>query len=393
MTDAPASISPDSSAVSQDRPPSHRNEAIALDRLGSTLGTMAPGALVLLYGPSGLDCDAVARIAANVFSFERHAAMATDSTIYPAVVVDAHFDRDGGLDLKSLFADIQARLGPPRGTGLAPTAKPDAATVLWARGRRQQLLGHDDAFLAAVNACLGRTVEVVVITHLERRGERIVAAVPGRGTETLTQFAAAAGVVLVLSGGFEVLDYRTTAAPVAEVQFRRYRPDDALDRAEFGRAAAVELASIGAGEQAGERDVVDYLLTHTLGSVGALRAWVARAAELLGRRPAGYTAEDVLAETTPQQPHALKAAAERIVAVEARLASEAKVTVDEVYAILGSLGGPDRSFGVDAERGSAAKRPRPNYANPQVLRPGERGPGDDPVGEPNQAGEAYVRVA
>lgn len=389
MIDAPNESPMGAKSEPLDRPPSHRNEAIALDRLGSTLGTVAPGSLVLLYGPSGVDCDAVARIAANIHAFENRAAMAKDGTIYPAIVVDAHFDRDGGLDLRILFADIGARLGVPQMAGHAGPSPSSAATALWARGRRQQLREHGDYFLAAVNACLGRGVKVVFVTHLERRGERTVAAVPGQGTETLTQFAAAAGVVLVLSGGFEVLDYRTTAAPVAEIHFPRYRPDDALDRAEFSRVAAIELAILGASERADDRDVVNYLLANTLGSIRTLRAWFGRAGELLTRRPAGYTAEDVLAETIPQRLHALKGAAERIVAAEARLASEATVTVDDVFAILGSLTplAPARAGCANGAASGKVLRPTRNYADPQVLRPGERALGDDAVGE------ADVRIA
>lgn len=361
-----------------ERPSSHRNELIALDRLSATLGSVAPGSLVLLYGPSGSDCDAVARIAANVFAFEHGAAMAADGSIYPAVVVDAHFDRHEDLDLRHLFADIQARLPMPQADVRAPS-HPSAAALLWARGRHQQLREHSDQFLAAVNACQGRMTSVVVVKHLERRGERTTAAVPGQGTETLTQFAAAAGVALVLSGGFEVLDYRTTGALVAEVYFPRYRPDDDLDQAEFARAAGVELELLDACELAKDGDAVAYLLANTLGSVGTLRTWVARAAELLLRRP-GYTAEDVLAEALPQRPHALKAAAERIVAVERRLASEERVTVDDVFAILASSSRADRPRSEDRALGTKS-RPVPNYGDPKVLRPGERSPEDDQVGE------------
>lgn len=364
-------------AASQDRPSSHRNELIALDRLSATLGSVAPGTLVLLYGPSGADCDAVAGSSANVFASEHGAAMAADRSIYPAVVVDAQFDRHGALDLRVLFADIQARLPMPQADGRAPS-HPSVAASLWARGRNQQLREHSDQFLAAVNACRGRMTSVVVVTHLERRGQRTVAAVPGLGTETLTQFAAAAGVALVLSGGFEVLEYRTTAAPVAEVYFPRYRPDDDLDRAEFARAAGVELKLLEASQLADDRDVVAYLVANTLGSVGTLRAWIARAAELLPRRP-GYTAEDILAEAVLQQPHALKAAAERIVAAERRLANEARVTVDDVFAILGSSIAADEA--PPDSSSDEPTRPVPNYADPQVRRPGERGLGDDQVGE------------
>ena len=389
MIDVPAKLPQHSTAIPVERPASHRNEVIALDRLGSTLGTVSPGSLVLLYGPSSADCDAAARIAANVFAFDQRRAMECDGTMHPAVVVDAHFDRDGGLDLRVLFADIQARLGAPSRAAHGPLSQASAANALWARGRRQQLREHADAFLAAVNACLGRDVRVVVVTHLERRGERTVAAVPGQGTETLTQFAAAAGVVLVLSGGFEVLDYRTTAVPVSEIYFPRYRPDDVGDRAEFSRVAAVELAVLGASEQARDRDAVNYLLANTIGSIATLHAWVARARELRGRRPAEYTAEDLLAETMPQRLHALKTAAERIVLAERRLATEATVTVDDVYAILGGLAVPASARVAGRVRvvpGKAARSAR-NYADPQVLRPGERRLEDDPVGEPG------VRIA
>ncbi len=361
-----------------DLPTSHRNEAIALDRLGSTLGTAPPGSLVLAYGPSGADCDAAARIAANVFAYGRRASLAADAAVYPAVVVDAHFDRYGVLDLRVLFADIGARLGAPAAAAQVPPSRPPAA-ALWARGRRQQLREHADYFLAAVNACRGRSVEVVVVTHLGRRGLRTTAAIPGDGTETLTQFAAAAGVILVLSGGFEVLDHRTTAAPVTEIHFPRYRPTDPVDRAEFARVAAGELARLDASQQADEPDVINYLLANTLGSVATLRGWVDRAAGLLAVRPAGYTCEDVLAETVPQRLHALKAAAERVVAAERRLALEAAVTVDDVSAILEAPTLP--ASGPVAADETRPARPGRNYADPRVLRPGERRLEDDPVGE------------
>lgn len=375
----PASRPPDE--PSKAPPPTHRLEAIALDQLATTLATLERGSLVLLYGASGEDCDRAAAIGANVFAYERRAAMAADPGLRPAVVVDAPFDRGSVLDLRVLFATIQARLGAPEPSRQVATAALPAAGALWARGRRQQLREYADSFLAAVNACQGRGVEAVFVTHLARRGERPAAGAPGEGTETLAQFAAAAGVRLVLSGGYEVLDYRTTAAPVAEIHFPRYRPAAETDRAEFARVAGLELERLGAADLVAKTDVVDFLFAHTLGSVALLRGLVERAVELGARLPGGYTTEDILFHAAGTRPAALKAAAQRIVTVERRLAAEGAVGVDDVFAI---LAGPERDplalAGEAVEAGAPLAKGRPNYRDPQTRRPGERSLVHDPVG-------------
>ena len=383
MTTSQAATSESTGPASEGRPPSHLRELVALDELATTLDTAAPGSLVLLYGPSGEDCDAVAEMGANTFAFERRAAMLADGGIYPAAVVDAHFSRDGALDLRILFAMIQARLGAPPTAVQVPGAWSQATAGLWAQGRRQQLREHADYFLAAVNACQGRDTRVVVVTHLGRRGERTVASVPGEGTETLVQFAAAAGVTLVLSGGFEVLDYRTTAAPTTEIYLPRYQPSQQVDRDEFIRVAQLELARLGSGALAASDDVINYLLANSLGSVAVLRGWVGRAVDLKPRLPAHYTSEDVLAQSVPKRPSALKAAAQRIVTVERRLAAESAVSLDDVFAILaGSTSETDRAAKSEAsgDANATALETRPNYRDPQTRRPGERSLEHDPVG-------------
>lgn len=369
---------PVSAAPPSDPPATHRLEAVALDGLSTAIATMPRGALVLLYGPSGGDCDAVARIAANLFAFERRGAMEDDPSAHPAVAVDAYFDRDGVLDVRTLFASIQAQLGAPPVGVQFPDPGSLAAVGLWMQGRHRQIREHADYFLAAVQACRGRSVEVVIVTGLGHRGERVSAAAPGAGTETLTQFAAAAGVVLVLSGNLEVLDYRTTSTSVAEVHFPRYQPNDESDRAEFGRITRRELARLGA-DSILRPDALNYLITHTLGSVGTLRAWVDRAMEVAQRLPDDYTAEDLLAYCQPQRLGALRDAARRIVAAEQRLANEARVSVTDVFAILSGA-----SAAAPPAHDEPAQRSSVNYRDPQTRRPGERNPIHDPVGKPDE---------
>ncbi len=225
-----------------------------------------------------------------------------------------------------------------------------------------------------------RDVEVVVITHFGRRGERTPAAVPGEGTESLVQFAAAVGIRLVLSGGYEVLEYRTTAAPVAEIHFPRYQPLIEGDRAEFTRVARRELARLGAEDLVESPDAVNYLFANTLGSLSTLRVWITRVAELAVRLPADYTAEDLLAQAVPRRPGALRVAAQHIVAVEQRLTAEAAVSLSDVFAIL--AGDADALPG-EPRAGTEAPpaRPTPNYRDPQTRRPGERALVHDPVGD------------
>jgi hypothetical protein len=302
--------------------------------------------------------------------------MLRDSSIWPVVPVEASFDRKGVLDLRTLFAEIQGKLGAAPSEVQVPASELRSVSAGWVLARRGQLKEYTDHLLAAARECRGRKVEVVVVTHFERRGRRTPVAVPGEGAETLAQFAAAAGVVLVMSGGFEVLEYRTTAAPVSEVYLPRYQSSSGhIDRLEFARVAALELAVMGANAPAADDDTLNFLMAYSVGSVARLRGWVARANSLLAVRPAGYTAEDVLLETVPLQTHLLSSLARRIVKVEARLAREATVTIEDVISILEGGEAPP------VEDEDTPSRPPINYDDPRILRPGERGLEDDPVGE------------
>ena len=114
-----------------------------------------------------------------------------------------------------------------------------------------------------------------------------------------------------------------------------------------------------------------------------LRGWVGRAVDLKPRLPAHYTSEDVLAQSVPKRPSALKAAAQRIVTVERRLAAESAVSLDDVFAILaGSTSETDRAAKSEAsgDANATALETRPNYRDPQTRRPGERSLEHDPVG-------------
>ena len=319
--------------------------------------------------------------------------MVDDLQIIPMFAVDAPFDRAGTLDLRFLFAEVMGELGaPPIGAQVSRSLTPaQRATV--ARGRKHQFREYGDFLLGAVADCLGRQVEVLVVRHLERSGLRAVAAVPGTGTETLVQFAAAAGVVLVLSGGYEVLDYRTTATTVAEVRVRRYDPGLGGDVAEFARLAAAEIgdllgpdvvaefARLAAAEVndllgpdvVAESATIRYLMAQTLGSVEQLRTWARRARALLAARSGSGDPIEILKETVPARLHELKTAAQRILAAEAKLAAEDEVTVEELLDLL-------------ATKPAVTKAPplrTPRAAHPDGLRPGERGLIDDPVGEPD----------
>lgn len=358
------------------RPGTHLHEVAALDHLGTVLRTAPPGSLVLLYGATGAEADAVAEAAGEIYLADRAATMAEDARILPLAVVDAAFDPKGVLDLRFLFADLMARVGAaPVGIQLPRTRTP-AETAVWARGRRQQLRETADFHLGAVAACHGRDVEVVVVRHLERSGQRGQVAARGAGTETLVQFAAAAGVILVLSGGYEVLDYRTTAAAFEEVRVRRYDPGLDDDVAEFGRVVTDELADFLGADLASDNRTVRDLMAQTLGSVALLRAWSQRARALRGARGAACDPLAALDDTAPMSLHQLKAAAVRIRASEARLAAEAGVTVDEVLALL-SGSEPDEVVG---EQGATVTTKRARR-HPDGLRPGERGLVDDQVGQ------------
>lgn len=355
----------------------HPIERDALDDLRAKLKIAMPGSLILVYAPTALDADRVATIGGNLFAFDRREAMDQDPRLWPVVTVDATFTHDGNLDLKWVMSSIQAEIGaPPKDVALPPSARA-ADRDAWRRRRRLQWREFADFLFGAVDACVGRDTELVVIRHLERRGDRTPQVAPGFGTEFLVQFAAAAKVKLVLSGGFEVLEYRTVAAPCLDVPIGRYNPAVAEDRTAFAAVASEELARLGCADIAGSEDGLDDLMTVSLGSVEALRQWVARAVELRPDRP-DVAPEDLLGEAAIVAPHALKAAAERIVKAEQKLARERDVTLGDVFALLTQSTRAEHSQG-------AAKvvelRDQAAVGESRDLRPGERRLEDDPVGE------------
>ncbi len=357
-------------------PAAHRLQKVAVDRLGSLLSTEQAGSLILVYGPTGEDCDAATLIGANMFAYGHRLEMLRDPSFSPVVPVLATFDRKGVLDLRTLFAEIQGKLGAARSDVQVPSSELRSVSAGWVLGRRAQLKECADQLIAAASECEHRKVKVVVVTRFERRGRRIPVAVPGDGAEMLAQFAAAAGVILVLSGGFEVLEYRTTSTAVAEVYLPRYQSTRGhKDRLEFARIAALELAVMGAKAPAASDDVLSFLMAYSVGSVARLHRWIASANRLLAERPAKYTAEDVLGERVPLQPHQLRSLAHRFVAFEKRIAEEASVTIDDVIAIL------EGTAPSTVQEDIAPPRPTVNYDDPRTLRPGERGLEDDPVGE------------
>lgn len=355
------------------RPGAHLHEVAALDRLGAVLRTTAPGTLVLLYGASAADADAVARSAAQIHLAAQAGRMAADPRLQPVVELDAPFDPKGALDLRFLFAELMGRLGAPPARAQVPPSASRAEVATWARGTRLQMRERADFHLASVAACRGRSVEAVFVRHLERSARHAKDVVPGQGTELLAHFAAAAGVVLVLSGGYEVLGHRTTAAPVEEVRVRRYDPGVPDDVAEFTRVARDALAQI-APDVAADGQAVLGLLAQTLGSVATLRAWTERAQALVAERGPGADAVDALSDSAPSTLAALREEAKQIRAWEARLEREAAVSVDDVLALL--TGGGETA----EEPAAPAVAPAAPRRHPDGLRPGERGLFDDPVG-------------
>lgn len=193
--------------------------------------------------------------------------------------------------------------------------------------------------------------------------------------EVLKSIAQTAGVKLILCGTYRLPDLLRISGQVmrrsSTVQYNRYRAHRKEDLIQLGNVALSLMSALPVDEYPNAAQNIQFLHAGSLGCVGVLKDWIARAwasAHFEGRRT--ITLEDL--ERTKIDNEALELMADEI------------AWGDAGYGRLEWRLGRGCKTGVKRSRGTTTKRPK--------RRPGERHPARDVVGpmQPTAASNSSI---
>lgn len=345
----------------------HAHFDAAHDRLMADLVNPDGAPLPLLFGiAGGGKSHLLVSVAAGILDMDRD-RMLVDPNLRPVVLVEATPAYEGRFDRKTLLVQILAGLDHPDprlcSDPMSATGTP-ARPALSLRDRTLPELTR--LVVSALRLHGTRVVLIDEIAHFlgGRDADRTQLSL-----DTLKYLSNETSTRFLCAGAYDALSLRSVSSQISrrqtQVHLARYRADMPRERPEFTRVAAQLLAILAPGTDITD-DLVDLLFRGSLGAVGSLRDWMAKAAGHHTLR--GGTYEAAL-RATMLPTDTLAAMAAQAATGELAVGS----TTGDDHAIDGFLGLKRSSPAADAPVTAATTcggRPRP----------GDRAPSRDVVG-------------
>jgi len=343
-------------------------------RLRTEMATADPGTLIFVYGPSGIGKTTLLQRVAQKVAEEMSAALAADVSRLPLVTVEALSPETGNFNWKDFYRRLLLKLDEPcLDRKLIPwlqTAEYDEQKQLLLGSRTagtvyrytaEQVLRHR----RPVALCIDEAQHLANVTSGRRLQSQL---------DCIKSLSNLTGIPIVLCGHYELLAFRNLSAQLSrrsvDLHFRRYRADDEAERQAFKNVVWSFACHLPLEETPDLVAQWDYLYERSLGCVGVLKLWLAKALAAALEDGRERLTPRHLADTALSLSRCEKLLAE--LREGESLLHEAPEAAQQLRGRLGLSGGPLHPSGPDD-----AESTPPGYKN---LHPGKRRPRRDPIG-------------
>lgn len=357
----------------------HPHLAEVYRRLRTEITTVDPGTLIFVYGASGIGKTTLLQRIAQKVAEEMNPALAEDVSRIPLVTIEALAPETGNFNWKDFYRRLLLKLDEPcLNRKIIPwlqTAEYDeqkqlllgsrtAGTVF--RHTAEQVLRHR----RPVALCIDEAQHMANVTSGRRLQSQL---------DCIKSFSNLTGIPIVLCGHYELLAFRNLSAQLSrrsvDLHFRRYRADDEAERQAFKNVVWSFACHLPLEETPDLVAQWDYLYERSLGCVGVLKLWLAKALAAALEDGGRHLTQRQLAETALSLSRCEKLLTDLWEGES--LLHEAPEAAQQLRGRLGLPGSainqPGTAHGTDA-----VAAPTPNKT--KNLHPGKRHPQRDPIG-------------
>jgi len=310
----------------------HPRLRVAHDRAMEVLTSPADHPFVLVVGPGGVGKTALIRMIDNALAYESREAMRDNPSLRPAIVVDTPASWTGRFNFVALWERIIEAAEAPaieHLTGDSVISLGVRAGVNNRRGDRAK-----DMYRLAVRTCRDRGVRTILLDEANHLSVLAGSAHAPEQLDVLKDFAAAAGVRILLVGAFPVLAFRDISFQVARrirtVPFLGYEAGIERERKAFATAATTMLELMAGVDVTPDEALIDELLSGSVGCIGSLRNWLVEAEHHIGRS-GGRSTLAVALRQTAYPASALRQAAAEIESGKRMLAGDGPAKAARAY--------------------------------------------------------------
>lgn len=353
----------------------HPRLMTARDELMDAIEGATPGSLVLVLGPTGVGKTTLRTKVEHLLVKQMTPVMTADPSRLPFISVDVPPPHSGRFRWRDYFSRLLVAMSEPLIHSKTGPASPGRLTPA------ATIPGDTELSYAAEQALRYRRPPVVFIDeaqHLARiaSGRRL-----SDQLDVVKSIANRTGTVHVLLGTYELLAFRNLSAQLSrrciDLHFQRYRADSAADRQIFQSVLLTFQKQLPF--EAAEPDLIanwQFFYERSVGCVGILKEWLVRASVRAIRHGEASLSHEHLERTALSISQCEKILAESREG-ETRLAD----TEDSRLRFRTLLG-------IEAPAGPAPRGARAPQPARRTVRPGQRSPQRDPVGEQPEAAYA-----
>ncbi len=342
----------------------------AKDRLWEAITESAPNSLVIVSGPTGVGKTTLLAKIRQLLTAKALATVAPDPAHLPVVTMEATPPESSSfswrtyfkrllLEMKGPLADCKRRLDSADRTGQTMPSFPNDRGVT------------ADYHYAVEQVLRYRRPQAVLIDE----AQHLFALASGRRLEdqfnVVKSLANRSNTVHVLCGTYELLRVRDLSDQLSrrsiDIHFRRYDVAKAGDRRIFAKILQTFAEQMPMPEKPDLPSSWEYLYERSIGCVGILKDWLAKALSTAIRESAPTITLKHL------ERHALSVVqCDRLIEEAARGESQFREDADAVDRLRLRLGFPERKHAIRTPAKADAKHP--------PRRPGQRYPRRDIVG-------------
>lgn len=350
----------------------HPHLAEVYRRLRTEIATVEPGTLLFVFGPSGIGKTTLLQRLAQKVAEEMSAALVEDVSRIPLVTVEALSPETGNFNWKDFYRRLLLKLDEPcLDRKIIPwlqTAEYDEQKQLLLGSRTagtvyrytaEQVLRHR----RPVALCIDEAQHLANVTSGRRLQSQL---------DCIKSLSNLTGIPIVLCGHYELLAFRNLSAQLSrrsvDLHFRRYRADDEAERQAFKNVVWSFACHLPLAETPDLVAQWDDLYERSLGCVGVLKLWLAKALAAALADGGQRLTQRHLTETALSLSRCDKLLAE--LREGENLLHEAPEAAQQLRGRLGLPGGILHPAGT-------GEAPHPGYKNPH---PGKRHPKRDPIG-------------
>lgn len=362
----------------------HPRLVAARDALLGAIHERAPNSLILVLGPTGVGKTTLRTKIERLLATEMLADLRADPGYLPVVSVECIAPESGAFSWRDHFRRLLLQMQEPL---LDHKLKPGISIHIGSRVVRfmpnANAVGGEYRYAAERALCFRRPVAVML-----DEAQHLAAVGSGRRLsdqlDVVKSIANCTGTVHVLLGTYGLLAFRNLSAQLSrrsvDIHFSRYQAEDPEDRKIFLSVLRSFERQLPLSEPPELVKDWEYLYERSIGCVGVLKDWLARALTAVSRRSANVlTFRDL-------QAHALSVSQCDKMLAEA---SEGEVRLCESAEERGRLrirlGLSPREGGREDSTAGQAAREVEIPPSRQRRRPGQRRPTRDAIARPEMS--------